>query len=96
MKIYVIIFLVFAVVGPVLEWCYGKLWSITGSSPWVYPNSILEHTSFEGIPLWGFGGLIGFSIYRAILDRSLKRLLGAIIPLLLAVIWILLYSSLTA
>lgn len=95
-KIYAIIFLVFAMLGPIFEWCYGKLWSIIGSSPWVYPNSILEYTSFEGIPLWGFAGLISFSIYHAILDRKVERLLGAIFPMILAILWILIYSNLIA
>lgn len=88
----VILFLVFAVVGPFLEWAYGTFWSIVGVTPWVYPNSPLQYTSFEGIPLWGLAGLIAFSIYSAILDRKLGRLRGAIIPLILAALWITIYS----
>ena len=88
----VIFFLVFAVVGTLLEWAYGTFWSIISTTPWVYPNSPLQYTSFEGIPLWGLGGLVGLSIYRAISDRKVGRLRGAIIPLILAAIWITIYS----
>ena len=92
----VILFLVFAVVGPFLEWAYGTFWSIIGNTPWVYPNSPMQYTSFEGIPLWGLAGLIAFSIYSAILDRKVKRLRGVIIPLALAILWILIYARFIA
>ncbi len=93
---YLTIYFVFCLIGFVLEWGYGMFWDIVGSTPWIYPNSILHYTSFEGIPLWGFGGVVCVLIYKAIIDRKPKRLLEAIIPLMLAAIWIVIYAQFIA
>ncbi len=95
-KRYLAIFPIFCLLGFGLEWAYGVFWNIVGTTPWVYPNSALRYTSFEGIPLWGFGGLAGFAVYRAITDRSPKRLLGMVIPLILSALWILVYAQFIA
>ena len=93
-KDYIIMYPIFCLVGAGLEWCYGAFWDIVGVAPWTYPNSWLQYTSLEGLPLWGFGGLICVSIFLTIKQRSAKLLLGAGISLGLAALWILLYSSL--
>jgi len=86
------LYVILCFVGAVLEWAYGTFWSVVGQTPWVYPNSILRYTSFEGLPLWGVGGLICVIIYRAYTGR-LWRLLLWILPLLLfAALWVTLYS----
>ena len=92
LKVYLFLYLAFCLVGAGLEWGYGTFWSKVGVAPWVYPNSPLHYTSLEGLPLWGLGGLVSVSIYRAIVDRKAKRLLWAVIPLLLAALWIFFYS----
>lgn len=92
----VILFVVFAVVGPFLEWAYGAFWSLVGVTPWLYANSPLKYTSFEGVPLWGLAGLVALSIYRSVLDRKVARLRGAVIPLVLAAAWILIYANFIA
>lgn len=93
-KDYVLLYLIFCLIGGGLEWCYGAFWDVVGVAPWTYPNSWLHYTSLEGLPLWGFGGLICVSIYKAVTQRSAKLLLGMVIPLALVLLWILLYASL--
>ena len=95
-KYYPTLYLSFCLVGAGLEWAYGTFWSLVGSTPWIYPNSPLHYTSFEGIPLWGLGGLVCVSVYRAITERKAKRLLGVVIPLILAALWILIYARFIA
>ena len=93
-KIYLILYPIFCLIGAGLEWCYGAFWNLIGTTPWTYPESSLQYTSIEGIPLWGFGGLICASIYAAIKLKSIKPLSVTAISLVLSVVWILLHSSL--
>lgn len=82
------LYLMFCVIGAGLEWCYGVLWDMVGTTPWIYPDSPLHYTSFEGIPLWGFGGLICVSVYQAFSKRKVRPLTGLVISLVLAAAWI--------
>ena len=93
LKHYVILYIIFCLIGVGLEWSYGALWNIVGTTPWLYPDSPLHYTSFEGVPLWGVGGLVCISVYNAIIKREVKQLLGVIPPLLLAVLWIIFYGA---
>ena len=93
LKNYVILYIIFCLIGAGLEWSYGALWNIVGTTPWLYPDSPLHYTSFEGVPLWGVGGLVCISIYNAIIKREVKQLLGVIPPLLLVVLWIIFYVA---
>ena len=90
------LYLIFCVVGAGLEWGYGRFWSIVGTAPWIYADSPLKYTSLEGLPLWGFGGLICVSIYRSYSQRKKKPLLGLIPLLILAAVWIIVYEYLIA
>ena len=92
-KEYIILYLIFCLVGAGLEWSYGTYWDVVGVTPWTYRGSWLHYTSLEGIPLWGFGGLICVSIYRAFTRRNVKLLSGAVISMVLAALWILIYSG---
>lgn len=96
MRKYLFLYVSFCLIGAGLEWCYGTFWSLVGTTPWVYPNSPLHYTSFEGVLLWGLGGLVCVSVYRAFTDRRPKRLLGAVIPLVLAALWISIYAQFIA
>jgi hypothetical protein len=87
-----ILYIVLCFVGAFLEWAYGMYWSLCGQTPWSYPDSPMEYTSFEGIPLWGLGGLICITIYRAYSNRSWKILAWLVLPLALAAIWIAFYE----
>jgi hypothetical protein len=93
LKHYVILYIIFCLIGAGLEWSYGALWNIVGTTPWLYPDSPLRYTSFEGVPLWGFGGLVCVSVYNAIIKREVKKLLGVIPPLLLAALLIIFYGA---
>jgi len=93
LKHYVILYIIFCLIGAGLEWSYGALWNIVGTTPWLYPDSPLHYTSFGGVPLWGGGGLVCISVYNAIIKREVKQLLGVIPPLLLAVLWIISYGA---
>ncbi len=90
---YLLLYLVFCIIGAGFEWCYGALWDMVGTAPWIYPDSPLRYASLEGLPLWGFGGLVCVSVYRAITDRRSKLLLGAIPPIMLTILWIVFYSK---
>ena len=89
-----ILYLIFCLIGAGLEWGYGAFWDVVGNTPWTYPNSWLHYTSLEGLPLWGLGGFLCISVYRAVTRRNIKLLFGMVIPLVLAALWILLYSNL--
>ena len=93
-KDYLILYPIFCLIGTSFEWCYGTLWNAVGTTPWMYTKSWLSYTSIEGIPLWGFGGLVCVSIYLSFNQRGVRLLSGAAISLVLAALWILLYSSL--
>ena len=95
-KYWLTLYLVFCLIGFVLEWAYGVFWNIVGTTPWIYPNSPLHYTSFEGIPLWGAGGLIIINVYFAIRRRKPRFLIWVIPLLVLNVLWILLYSRFIA
>ncbi len=92
LKTYITLFLVFCLIGAGLEWSYGAFWDVVGVTPWTYPKSGLHYTSLEGLPLWGFGGLICVSINEAVKRINIKSLSGAIICFLLSGLWILFYS----
>lgn len=96
MKQYLILWFLFCIIGAGLEWAYGVFWSMVGSTPWIYPTSPLHYTSLEMLPLWGFGGLICISIYKSIVERKVKLLTNAVIPLVLAALWILFYATIWA
>lgn len=91
-KDYVLLYLIFCIIGAGLEWGYGILWNVVGTTPWLYPNSPLCYTSLEVLPQWGFGGLVSIAIYRALLGGKVRFLLAAIPPLVLAALWILIYT----
>ncbi len=95
-KRHVAFYLAFCIIGASLEWCYGAFWSIVGTAPWIYPDSPLRYTSLEGLPLWGFGGLVCIAIYDAIMWGSARPLLGAVAPLILAALWVLIYAQFIA
>jgi len=92
MKEYVILWLLFAIIGTALELGYGAFWSAVGTTPWTYPYSALHHTSWAVFPGWGFGGLVCASVYRAFVGRNPRLLLTAIVPLVLSAAWIVIYS----
>jgi hypothetical protein len=87
-----ILYIILCLVGATLEWAYGMLWNLCGQTPWIYPDSILRYTSFEGLPLWGMGGLICVVIYRTYSSRSWKVLAWVIPPLALAALWVIFYG----
>ena len=82
------LYVAFCIVGAGLELVYGKFWELIGNTPWIYPKSFFQYTSLEGIPLWGFGGLVCIAIYEAIMKRDISWLALAIPPLILAAIWV--------
>lgn len=94
-KHYLKIFAIFCVIGPILEWAYGKFWSVVGQSPWLYPSSPFEYTSLEGIPLWGLGGVLAAAVTHAIKQNNPRHLIVFAPTTVLAVIWILVYSFLS-
>ena len=87
-----VLYVTLCLVGAILEWVYGALWSLCGQTPWLYPNSILQYTSFEGLPLWGLGGLICVTIYRTYRSQSWKVALWIIPLLALAALWVVLHG----
>jgi hypothetical protein len=87
-----VLYVILCLVGTALEWAYGTLWSLCGQTPWIYPDSALRYTSFEGLPLWGMGGLICVTIYRAYNGRSWKLLIWAIPPMALAALWVIFHG----
>lgn len=91
---WLVLYLIFCLIGVALEWGYGTFWGLLDKTPWVYPDSPLRYTSLEGIPLWGFGGLICVSVYRAIVERKPRRLIVSLASLALAALWITVYTTL--
>ena len=87
-----VLYVILCLVGAILEWAYGTLWSLCGKSPWIYPDSALKYTSFEGLPLWGLGGIICITVYRSYSSRSWKMMAGIILPLALAALWVVFYA----
>lgn len=82
-------------IGAFLEWAYGTFWAVIGTAPWIYSNS-LHYTSLEGLPLWGLGAFVCISVYKAIFQRKARPLLGVILPTLLALFWIIVYTQFIA
>jgi len=93
---YLLLYVLFCLIGTGLEWAYGAFWGLVGTTPWIYSNSPLHHTSLAVLPGWGFGGLVCVSVYRAVLKRQARLLLGVIPPLVLAELWILIYARFIA
>ena len=91
---YIALYLLFCVVGAGLEWSYGQFWNLLGTTPWLYADSPLHYTSLEGVPLWGFGGLICVSIYLSLSKGKIRYLSGLIPSLVMAAAWILIYERL--
>jgi len=87
-----VLYIILCLVGAILEWAYGTLWNLCGRTPWIYPDSVLRYTSFEGLPLWGMGGLICVVIYRAYSSRSWRMSAGILPPLILAALWVIFYG----
>jgi hypothetical protein len=87
-----VLYIILCVVGAIVELAYGTLWSLCGQAPWIYPDSIMRYTSFECLPLWGLGGLICITIYRAYSNRSWRISAGIIPPLALAALWVLFHG----
>lgn len=54
------VFIVFAFVGPFLEWLLGfSYYKIVGQRLWTYHRySITHYTSFLTIPFWGLAGVL--------------------------------------
>lgn len=90
----IFLYVVFCLVGAGLEWGYGAFWNLVGSTPWIYPHSPIHYTSLGGLPLWGFGGFIIVAIYKSVTQRRVKPLVGVVAPLLLAMLWIVIYTNL--
>jgi len=93
---YILLFVLFCLIGAGLEWGYGAFWSLVGVTPWAYPNSPVHFTSLEMIPLWGFAGLICILLYQVIFERKAKFLLSLIPLLILPALWILIYARFIA
>lgn len=85
---------VMCIVGAGLEWAYGALWGMLGTAPWLYPGSALHYTSLEVLPMWGFGSLVCVAIYEAVMRRDKHYLVLTMPPLVLAALWVLLWSRL--
>ena len=88
----IILYVILCFVGAFLEWAYGTLWSLCGQTPWIYPDSMLQYTSFQTLPLWGLAGLICVTIYRAYTNRSWKLSAGIVPLLALAAAWVAFYG----
>jgi hypothetical protein len=87
----VLLYVVFCIVGTGLEWGYGAYWDWLGESPWVYGDSPLRYTCFEGMPLWGMGGLICVAIYSAF-RSGWRKIFWVVPPVALAALWILVFA----
>ena len=87
-----ILYVIMCFIGAILEGAYGMLWSLSGQTPWIYPDSIFKYTSLETLPLWGLAGLICATIYRAYSNRSWKVSAGIIPIMAIAAIWIVFYG----
>lgn len=74
--------------GFFFEWSCGFFWSIVGECPWIYLNSALVYTSWEGAPLWGLGGLTTIQLYKAVRYRNMRALGYVAILQVLAMFWI--------
>ena len=60
------IFLLFALLGPLGEWCIGFAYqAIVGQKLWTYHRfSINGNTSLLAIPFWGFAGVLFYYLSR--------------------------------
>ncbi len=61
------VFLVFAVVGTVLEWIFGFCYlQVVGQRLWTYHRfPISGHTSLLSVPFWGIAGIMFWLLVRA-------------------------------
>ncbi|OGI76263.1 hypothetical protein A3C57_00150 [Candidatus Nomurabacteria bacterium RIFCSPHIGHO2_02_FULL_33_12] len=61
-------FLIFAVLGTILEYCIGYSYkTVVGQRLWMYNKySIAGHTSLLAIPLWGLCGALIYLLSKAI------------------------------
>lgn len=92
LKNYIVLYVIFCLVGAGVEWCYGAFWDLIGEPPWLYPESPLLYTSLDWMPLWGFAAFTIHPIYRSVTERKPKLLKGIVAPLALAMLWIAIYS----
>lgn len=92
LKNYIVLYVIFCLVGAGVEWCYGAFWDVVGVTPWLYPESPLLYTSLDWMPLWGFAAFVILPIHRAVTERNPKLLKGIVVPLALAMLWIAIYS----
>ena len=88
------LYLLFCLIGALLEWGYGAFWDLVGTCPWTYPDSPWRWTSPEGLPLWGVAGWLIISLYYAIGKRQARALYGVLACLVVAVLEILIISKL--
>ncbi len=79
--------------GNIFEGFWGFFWNIIGSSPWIYPNSVVRYTSWEVAPLWGFGGLTVIQVYKAIRKRDKRAIMHVGILQILPMLWIAILST---
>lgn len=66
----IIIYLISCAVGTFFEFTIG--WIIrfaTGHFLWIYPNSPLQTTAWQVVPLWGIGGLLYYAIAELVKKR---------------------------
>lgn len=65
-----IIFIIFALIGPVLEWLLGWTYhNFLGTRLWTYHKlNILGYTSWLTIPFWGFAGITFWLLVTEILQ----------------------------
>lgn len=94
MKRIIGLYFLFCVIGSFFEWCYGKLWSVFEPPPWIYPGDFLQYTSLRITPLWGLGALVFIYIHKLMLERSLKNVLGVVIPLIIGAIFVAILANL--
>jgi hypothetical protein len=94
-KVHTVLFLLFCVWGFFFEWFLGFFWSVVGSSPWIYPNSLLRYTSWKTAPLWGLGGLTTLQLTKAVRRREKQPLAYVAVLLSLSIVWITTLALLT-
>lgn len=61
---YIVVYMVFAAVGTALEWMIGYAYhGVVGQRLWTYHTySIYGYTSFLSVPIWGFAGILFWSL----------------------------------
>ena len=79
----IVLFIVGAIYGPILEWSVGQVWDVFGECPYEYADSPLTYTSFIMMPLWGIAGLQAVVLYRAIRYKRPSLLLWLLLLIVL-------------